>query len=95
MAKMSMMPVQHVFSVLPAGLVSWEVHRYGLLAAVLQAHPEQALGSERPGVHRPGVLQLAHLDQVSFPALLNASIFITNKNNALKSYRSVRGTMVL
>ena len=49
----------------PSGSVPREVHRHRVLAAVLQTHPEQAAGPQRPGVHRPGVLQLAHVDQVS------------------------------
>lgn len=52
-------------TILPAGSVPWKVHRHRLHAAVLQAHVGQEADSQRPGVHRPGVLQLHHVGQVS------------------------------
>lgn len=51
---------------LPAtGSVPREVHRHRLHAALLQTDAEQAPDAEGPGVHRPRVLQLHCLDQVS------------------------------
>lgn len=47
------------------GLVPWQIHRHRFLAALLQTHFEQTSGSQRPGVNRPGILQLSDLDQVS------------------------------
>lgn len=35
------------------GAVSWEVHRYRLHAALLQADAEQASHTEGSGIHRP------------------------------------------
>lgn len=52
---------------LPTGSFPRKVHRHRILAAILQAHPEQATGPQRPGVNRSGVLQLPHVDQVSAP----------------------------
>lgn len=49
----------------PSGSFPRQVHRHWFLTAILQAHPEQAVGPQRPGVNRPGVLQLPHVDQVS------------------------------
>lgn len=49
----------------PLGSFPWQVYRHWLLAAILQAHPKQAVGPQRSGVNRPGVLQLPHVDQVS------------------------------
>lgn len=49
----------------PSGSFPWQVHRHWFLAAILQADAEQAVGSQRPGVNRPRVLQLPHVDQVS------------------------------
>lgn len=46
------------------GLVPRQIHRHGFLPPLLQAYFEQTSGSQGPGVHRSGVLQLAHLDQV-------------------------------
>lgn len=56
---------------LPAtGSVPREIHRYRLHAALLQTDAEQAPDTEGPGVHRPRVLQLHRLDQVSSPCSL-------------------------
>ena len=64
-----------LLSVRSTGAVPRQVHRHGLLAALLQAHAEQALGAEGPGVHRPRVLQLPHLDQV---CPLGSSVYCKN-----------------
>ena len=48
----------------PLGAVPRQVHRHWILPALLQAYSEQTSGPQGPGVHRPRVLQLPHLDQV-------------------------------
>lgn len=57
--------ISHHALLVAAGAVPQQVHRHGLLAALLQAHAEQEADPERSGVHRPRVLQLAHMDQVA------------------------------
>lgn len=47
-----------------AGTFPRQVHRHGLLSAFLQTHAEQEANTQRPGVHRPRVLQLTYMDQV-------------------------------
>lgn len=37
--------------VCPSGSFPWQVHRHRLFIAILQAHPQQAAGPQRPGVH--------------------------------------------
>lgn len=54
-----------IFVFCHTGSFPWEVHRHWFLTAILQAHPKQATGPQRPGVDRSGVLQLSHVDQVS------------------------------
>ncbi len=58
----------------PSGSFPWQVHRHWFLTAILQAHPEQAVGPQRSGVNRPRVLQLPHVDQVSTKSHLNNSL---------------------
>lgn len=68
------------------GSFSRKVHRHGFLTAVLQAHPKQATGPQRPGVHRSGVLQLPHVDQVSkktFRYSRNVLMLFPNTKNKL------------
>lgn len=50
-----------------AGALPRQVYRHGLHPALLQADAEQAPHPEGPGVHRPRILQLHPLDQVSSP----------------------------
>lgn len=57
--------LQHGLGFCHTGSFPWKVHRHRFLTTILQAHPEQAVGPQGPGVNRPGVLQLPHVDQVS------------------------------
>lgn len=66
----------HLLALSPpsSGSVPWKVHRYGLHPPFLQADAEQETNPERPGVHRPRILQLHRLDQVRAPPSPHAGL---------------------